>query len=177
MSAEEKITRNQSFKRDKARAQSRKQTAEVPQGGAADSSPSLPPSLSQREDIASSCPLSKHGQGQREDPRLRPLPDRLDVYGLGLLQAPTAGGRGFQGRRVVAVARPLVVGVAAPQEQRRVGLCGGDALHRGVHVVHQLLQVHVVVCGGGRGEKGGRQVSSAAYISVSLLLDCKRFYF
>lgn len=50
---------------------------------------------------------------------------------------------------VVVVVVVLSVHVAVVQEQRRVCLRRVHTLHGGVHVVHQLLQVHIIVCGSG----------------------------
>lgn len=110
------------------------------------------------------------------------LPDGLDVHGLRVPQPLPGGGGSGQGRsvttvglavsrvgrvHVVMVVEVLVlvwsVHVAVVQEQRRVRLRGVHTLHGGVHVIHQLLQVHIIVCGsgadGGMGEveKGGRR--------------------
>lgn len=91
------------------------------------------------------------------------LPDSLYVHGLRVAQPVPGGGGGHRGWQVAAVglARPrvgrvvlVVVGsvpVAVVQEQRRVRLRGVHLLHGGVHVVHQLLQVHVVICADGGG--------------------------
>lgn len=88
------------------------------------------------------------------------LPDSLYVHGLRVPQSVPGGGRSSNGWRVTAVglARPgvsrlvvvvvVVVGsvcVAVVQEQRGICLRGVHALHGGVHVVHQLLQVDVVI--------------------------------
>lgn len=81
------------------------------------------------------------------------LPDGLDVHGL---RVPQRRGVTTVGLAVSRVGRVhmlvVVVGsvhVAVVQEQRRVCLHGVHTLHGGVHVIHQLLQVHVVVCGRG----------------------------
>lgn len=91
------------------------------------------------------------------------LPDGLDVHGLRVPQ-PFPGGRGGGqgwGAATVGLAVPavgsmhvmvvLVVGrgvhMAVVEEQRRVCLCGVHTLHGGVHVVDQLLQVHIIICG------------------------------
>lgn len=99
------------------------------------------------------------------------LPDSLYVHGLRVAQPVPGGGGGHRGWQVAAVglARPgvgrvvlvgvVVVGsvpVAVVQEQRRVRMRGVHLLRGGVHVVHQLLQVHVVICAdGGVGGEGG----------------------
>lgn len=93
------------------------------------------------------------------------LPDGVDVHRL-RRPRPVPGGRGREQRRGVtavglAVSRVVLLlllvvlvrrrRVAVVQEPRRVGLCRVHALHGGVHVVHQLLQIHVVLCGGSTG--------------------------
>lgn len=88
------------------------------------------------------------------------LPDGLDVHGLRVPQPLSGGGGSGRGRGVtpVALAMPCVgsvhvvvivrsVHVAIVEEGRSVSLCGVQTLHGGVHLIHQLLQVHVVVCG------------------------------
>lgn len=111
------------------------------------------------------------------------LPDGVDVHRL-RRPRPVPGGRGREQRRGVtavglAVSRVVLLlllvvlvrrrRVAVVQEPRRVGLCRVHALHGGVHVVHQLLQIHVVLCGGSTGcerrrregrEKGRKKVVS-----------------
>lgn len=89
------------------------------------------------------------------------LPDSLYVHGLRVPQSVPGGGRSSKGWRVTAVglARPGVsrlvvvvvwrVRVAVVQEQRGICLRGVHALHGGVHVIHQLLQVDVVICADG----------------------------
>lgn len=98
------------------------------------------------------------------------LPDSLYVHGLRVPQSVPGGGRSSNGRRVTAVglARPRVsrlvvvvvvvwsVCVAVVQEQRGICLRGVHALHGGVHVIHQLLQVDVVICADRKGGTGGR---------------------
>lgn len=61
--------------------------------------------------------------------------------------------------RVGGVVR--VMRMAVVQEERRVRLRGVHALHGGVHVVHQLLQVHVIICGGGRMGERWEKVSDS----------------
>lgn len=81
------------------------------------------------------------------------------MHGLRVPQSVPGGGRSSNGWRVAAVglARPGVsrlvvvvvvwsVRVAVVQEQRGICLRGVHALHGGVHVIHQLLQVDVVIC-------------------------------
>lgn len=96
------------------------------------------------------------------------LPDSLYVHGLRVPQSVPGWGRSHDGWHVTAVGlgRPGVGGVvvvvwsvpvAVVQEQRGVCLRAVHVLHGGVHVIHQLLQVDVVVCAeGGTGGKGGR---------------------
>lgn len=101
------------------------------------------------------------------------LPDSLYVHGLRVPQSVPGRGRSHDAWHVTAVdlARPGVgrvvvvvvvwrVPVAVVQEQRRVCLCGVHVLHGGVHVIHQPLQVDVVICAGGGGEQGLRLISS-----------------
>lgn len=84
---------------------------------------------------------------------------------------PGGGGRG-QGRGVTAVGLAvsrvgrmhvvLVVWsmhVAVVQEQSRVRMRRVHTLHGRVHVIHKLLQVHIIVCGG-RGGEGWRKKMS-----------------
>lgn len=100
------------------------------------------------------------------------LPDGSDVHGLWVPQPlPGGGGRG-QGRGVTAVGLAvsrvgrmhvvLVVWsmhVAVVQEQSRVRMRRVHTLHGRVHVIHKLLQVHIIVCGG-RGGEGWRKKMS-----------------
>lgn len=88
------------------------------------------------------------------------LPDRLDVHGLGVSQAPPGGGGGGQRwRGAAAVSRVggvvRVMRMAVVQEERRVRLRGVHVLHGRVHVVHQLLQVHIIIWGGAGWDKSG----------------------
>ncbi len=102
------------------------------------------------------------------------LPDGLDVHGLRVPQPLPGGGGSGQGRGVTTVGLAVSrvgrvhvvvvvrsVHVAVVKEQRRVRLRRVHTLHGGVHVIHQLLQIHIIVCGsgedGGMGEveKGG----------------------
>lgn len=106
------------------------------------------------------------------------LPDSLYMHGLRVAQPVPGRGRGHRGWQVAAVglARPgvgrvVVVGsvpVAVVQEQRRVRLRGVHVLRGGVHVVHQLLQVHVVICADGGGVNGG---TGGGLTSTILLLS------
>lgn len=96
------------------------------------------------------------------------LPDSLYVHGLRLPQSVPGWGRSHDGWHVPAVGlgrpgegRVVVVEVwsvpvAVVQEQRGICLHGVHVLHGGVHVIHQLLQVDVVVCadGGAVGRVG-----------------------
>lgn len=96
------------------------------------------------------------------------LPDGLDVHGLRVPQSlPGGGGRGRSvttvGLAVSRVGRVHVVvvmvvvwsmTVAVVKEQRRVCLCRVHTLHGGVHVIDQLLEVHIVICGRGTGMRG-----------------------
>lgn len=92
------------------------------------------------------------------------LPDGPDVHGLRVPQPLPGGGGRRQGRSVTAmglavsrVGRMQVVlvvvvvvwsvRVAVVQEQSRVRLRRVHTLHGRVHVIHQLLQVHIIVCG------------------------------
>lgn len=88
------------------------------------------------------------------------LPDSLYVHGLRVPQSVPGWGRSHGGWHLTAVglAGPGVgrvgvvvrsVPVAVVQEQRGICLRGVHALHGGVHVVHQLLQVDVVICADG----------------------------
>lgn len=83
------------------------------------------------------------------------------MHGLRVPQPLPAGGRSRQGRRVatLGLARSHVgrvvmvvwsVHVAVVQEQCRVCLRRVHTLHGGVHVINQLLQVHVIICGSRR---------------------------
>ena len=104
------------------------------------------------------------------------LPDSLDVHGLRVPQPLSGGGQGSQGRHVMTMglSRSQVGGVvlvvvvvvvvmcgvhmAIVQKQRRVRLGGVHTLHGRVHVIHQLLQVHVIICGEtGEVEKSERR--------------------
>lgn len=78
------------------------------------------------------------------------------MHGLRVPQLLPERGRSRQGRRVttMGLARSRVgrvvmvvwsVHVAVVQEQRRVCLRRVNALHGRVHVIHQLLQVHVII--------------------------------
>lgn len=92
------------------------------------------------------------------------LPDSLYVHGLGVAQSVPGWQRSPDGGHVTAVglARPGVGRlVAVVQEQRRICLRGVHVLRGGVHVVHQLLQVNVVICadGGTVEEQGLRLIS------------------
>lgn len=92
------------------------------------------------------------------------LPDGLDVHRLGVPQSlPGRKGRG-QERGVAAVGlavsrvggvRVRRVHVAVVQEERGVGLRGIHTLHGGVHLVDQLLQIHVVICGRTKASERG----------------------
>lgn len=88
------------------------------------------------------------------------LPDGLDVHGLRVPQPLPGGGASgwWRGVATVALAVSRVGGVhvvvvvrsvcvAVVEEKRHVALCRVHALHGGVHLIHQLLQVHVVICG------------------------------
>ncbi len=91
------------------------------------------------------------------------LPDSLDVHGLRVPQPLPGGGGGGRGRGVTTVGLAVSwvgrlhvmvlvvvvlwsVHVAVVEQQRRVCLRRVHTLHGGVHVIHQLLQVHIVVC-------------------------------
>lgn len=109
------------------------------------------------------------------------LPDSLYVHGLRVAQPVPERGGGHHGWQVAAIglARPGVgrvvlvggvgsVPVAVVQEQRGVRLRGVHVLRGGVHVVHQLLQVHVVICADGGGVNGG---TGGGLTSTILLLS------
>lgn len=99
------------------------------------------------------------------------LPDSLDVHGLRVPQPLSGRGQGSQGRRVMTMglSRSQVGGLvlvvvvcsvhmAIVQKQRCVCLGGVHTLHGRVHVIHQLLQVHVIICGEtGEVEKSERR--------------------
>lgn len=81
------------------------------------------------------------------------------MHGLRVPQPlPGWGGR-VQGRGVTTVGLTVSrvgrvhvvvvwsVHVAIVQEERRVCLRRVNTLHGGVHVIHQLLQVHIIICG------------------------------
>lgn len=91
------------------------------------------------------------------------LPHGLDVHGLRLPQPLSGGGWRGQRRGVTSVALDMswagsvhmvvvMVGrvhMPVAQEQSCVCLCYSwvHTLHGRVHVIHQLLQVHIIICG------------------------------
>lgn len=95
------------------------------------------------------------------------LPDSLYVHGLRVPQSVPGWGRSCDGWHVTAVGRVVVVvvvvrsvSVAVVQEQRGICLRGVHVLHGGVHVIHQLLQVDVVICADGGVEEHGLRLIS-----------------
>lgn len=90
------------------------------------------------------------------------LPDSLYVHGLRVPQSVPGWGGSHDGWRVTAVGlagpgegrvvlvRVWSVPVAVVQQQRRICLRGVHVVHGRVHVIHQPLQVDVVVCADGR---------------------------
>lgn len=94
------------------------------------------------------------------------LPDGLDVHGLGMPR-PLPGQEGRRQEWCVTPVGLLVsrvggvhvrsVRVAVVQEQRRVRLRRVHALHGGVHLIDQLLQIHIIICEGSVDRRGKRK--------------------